>query len=233
MPVHGKGRGPRQNRRLVRRPRWAQGWREDREQHAAARSRARARAPVRAGERLLAVACAAGGDLVAATDWALYHQAGRAWARLGWDQVGRVDWDEQRHILILTGLPPAVPARTVLRLAKAWDLPAVVAERVSWATVVDQRISLNGEAGARVIARRLPGGAGVTWLVILDHGLDPGDPGVRAELESALTELRAATGVEDAAGFEPGIAPPGSDPGSGAIKNTSWASYLNVKSRGC
>jgi len=45
---------------------------------------------------------------------ALYHQAGQAWARLGLDQVGRVGWDEQRHVLVLTGLAPAVPARTVL-----------------------------------------------------------------------------------------------------------------------
>ena len=64
--------------------------------------------------------------------------------RLGWEQLGRVDWDEQRHVLILTGLAPAVPARTVLGLAKDWDLPAVAADRVSWTSVLDQRISLNG-----------------------------------------------------------------------------------------
>ncbi len=204
MPVRRNGRGPRQNRPLVRWPRWVQAWREDHEQHAAARAEARAHAPVRPGERLLAVACGAGGDLLAATDWALYHQTGQAWTRLGWEQLGRVDWDEQRHVLVLTGLTPTVAARTVLRLAKDWDLPAVAVERVSWAKVLDQRISLNGGAGARVIARRLPGEAGVTWLVILDRGLDPADPGIRAELESALTELRAVTGVEGSAGSEPG-----------------------------
>jgi len=45
--------------------------------------------------------------------------------------VNRVDRDDQRHVLILTGLTPAVPARTVLRLAKEWHLPALAAERVS------------------------------------------------------------------------------------------------------
>src|SRR5262245_18337475 len=83
----------------------------------------------------------------------------KAWARLGWEQVDRVDWDEGRQVLILTGLTPAVPVRTVLHLAKAWDLPAVAAERVSWAKVFDQRISLTGVAGARVVARRIPGEA--------------------------------------------------------------------------
>ena len=223
MLVHRNGRGPQRNRRLIPWPRWVQARREDHEQHAAARAEARAHAPVRPGERLLTVARGADGELLAATDWALYHQAGQSWARLGWDQVGRVDSDEQQRVLMLTGLVPAVPARTVLRLARDWGLPAVAAERVNWAKVVDQRISLNGAAGARVIARRAPGGPQVRWLVILDQGLDAADPGIRAGLEAALTELRAATGL-DAAGAELGIAPPWRDPGKGAIKNRPLAS---------
>jgi hypothetical protein len=208
MLVRRDGRNPRQNRRLARWPRWVQAWRDDRAQRATVRATARAHAPLRPGERLLAVACGAGGEVLAATDQALHQQAGQAWARLGWDQVGRVGWDEQRHILLVTSLTPAVPARTVLRLAKDWGLPTVAAERVRWATLVDQRISLNGPAGARVLARRIPSGAGVTWLVILDHGLDPADPAIKAGLQSALTELRVVTGVEDAAGAEPGNAQP-------------------------
>ncbi len=35
------------------------------------------------------------GALAVATDRALYHQDGRAWARLGWEQVDRVRWDER------------------------------------------------------------------------------------------------------------------------------------------
>jgi len=208
MPVRRNGRGPQRNRRYISWPRWVQAWPDDHERHAAARAEARAHAPVRPGERLLAVAPGTGGELLAATDWALYHQVGQAWVRLGWEQVGRVDWDEQRHVLILSGLAPAIAARTVLGLAKDWDLPAVAAERVSWTTVLDQRISLNGQPGARVVARRLPSPVRLTWLVILDRGLDPANRGVRAELESALTELRAATGLEDPAASEPGIAPP-------------------------
>jgi hypothetical protein len=123
MLVRRNGRGPQRNRRLMSWPRWVQAWREDREQHAAARAEARALAPVRPGERLLAVARGAGGELSAATGRALYHQASQAWVRLGWDQVGRADWDEQRHVLTLSGLTPAVPARTVLPLARDWTCP--------------------------------------------------------------------------------------------------------------
>ena len=77
--------------------------------------------------------------------------------------MGLAGRDQQRHVLILSGLASAVPARIVLRLAWDWDLSVVASERISW---------------------------------------------TRAELESALTELRAATGLEDLAGSEPGIAPP-------------------------
>src|SRR5262249_56605653 len=123
-------------------------------------------------------------------------------------QVGRADWDEQRHVLTFSGLTPAVPARTVLHLARDWDLPAVAAERISSTSLVDQRISLNGRAGAHVVARRVPGGARVRWMVIPGRGRDPGNPVVLSQLESALTELRTATGLEDPAGSEPGMAPP-------------------------
>ena len=203
MPMRRTRLGRRHIRPSVPWLRWLRAWRDDHEQQAASRAEARAHAPLHPGERLLAAARGVGGELLAATDWALYHQGGQSWARLGWDQVSRVDWDEQRRILMITGLVPGVPARTVLRLARPWDLPAAAAERVSWAKVVDQRISLSGEAGARVIARRVPGGPQVRWLVILDRELDPADPEVRAGLEAALAELRAETGAGYGAGAEP------------------------------
>jgi hypothetical protein len=180
-------------------PRWVTAWQQDHRRRLAARAEARADAPVQPGERLLAVARAVGGGLAMATDRALYHQEGRSWARLGWEQVDQVRWDEQRHILDVTGLPPAVAAHTLLRLACPWDLPAVASERVSWARLVDQRVELNSRAGARVIARRAPGQPSVTWLVILGHTLDPADPAIRAAVESALTDLRASTGADEAA----------------------------------
>jgi hypothetical protein len=210
MPTDGQVRVTAGNRRLRR---WLTARQEDREQHALARAQARAQFRTRPGERVLAVARGAGGELLAATDRALYHQTGQSWARLGWEEVGRVDWDEQRRILMLTGLTPPVPARTVLRLTRDWGLPEVAAERAGFAKVFDQRVSLDGGAGARVVARRRPGGPGVTWLVVLDHGLDPADPQLRAELESALAALRAATGVGDGAGPGPGTGAPWWDPG--------------------
>jgi hypothetical protein len=82
MLVRRNGLGPRQNGPLVRWPQWVQAWWEDHDQHAAARAETRAHAPLRPGEHLLAVACSVDGELLAATDWALYHhtgQPGRGW----------------------------------------------------------------------------------------------------------------------------------------------------------
>jgi hypothetical protein len=176
MPMRRTRLGPRHILPSVPWLRWLRAWRDDHEQQAASRAEARAHAPLHPGERLLAVARGVGGELFAATDLALYHQIGRDWTRLGWDEVGRIDWYEQRHVLVLTGVTPAVAARTVLRLAKDWDLPAFAAERVSWANLFDQRISLDRDAGARVIARRTPGEPHVKWLVVLDPGLIPQIP---------------------------------------------------------
>jgi hypothetical protein len=193
MRMHSERRRAAGDHRITPR---LKAWREDRERHSAARAEARARAPVLPGERWLAVAGGVSGELAVATDRALYHDSGRSWERLGWEQVGRVGWDEQGRILTLRGLAPPAPARTVLALASDWDdLPAVARERVTWTRVVDQRVWLNGRPGARVVARRVPGQPSITWVIILDRGLDPGDPAVRRELESALTGLRAETGV--------------------------------------
>jgi len=47
---------------------------------------------------------------------------------------------------------------------------------------------------------RGPAAGNRRWMVIPDRGLDPGNPVVRGQLESALTELQAATGQGDNAG---------------------------------
>jgi hypothetical protein len=196
MPEPEERRSPRGDRRVTR---WLKTWQQDHRRRLAARAQARAHAPFQPGERLLAVARAADGGLAVATDRALHHQHGRSWARLGWEQVDQARWGDQEHVLALTSLTPAVAAPIVLRLAFPWDLPEVARERVTWARVVDQRVWLNGRAGARVVARRAPGQPSVRWLVILDRGLDPADPAVQAAVASALTDLRTVTGADETA----------------------------------
>lgn len=57
------------------------------------------------GERQLTAEVEAQGVPVVATDRAVYHRdRGGGWLRLGWDQVGRVHWDHQQRMLLLTVL---------------------------------------------------------------------------------------------------------------------------------
>lgn len=71
---------------------------------------------------------------VVATDRAVYRQnpptASDTWVRLGWEQVARVDWDADRGGLVLTGLTPGVPARTVLAVPRREALVDYDAERL-------------------------------------------------------------------------------------------------------
>src|SRR5262245_24942717 len=66
-----------------------------------------ARPPLVPGERLLTAELDADGMPVVATDRAIYRRQdgdGGGWLRLGWELVDRIDWDNQRHTLRLTGL---------------------------------------------------------------------------------------------------------------------------------
>ena len=54
---------------------------------------------------------------------------------------------------------------------------------------------INGGAAARVVARRLTGAARITWLVILDRGLDAASPEARAELRISSAVLVQVKGL--------------------------------------
>jgi hypothetical protein len=59
-------------------------------------------------------------------------------------------------------------------------IPEVVNERVKASVVVQHHVPLRDDKGVRIVARRKPGGADVTWRVTFDPGLDPQDPDLRA-----------------------------------------------------
>ena len=146
--------------------------------------------PLARGERVLTVARRSDDSPVVATKLAVYHPAGsREWARLGWEQVGRVDWEEQ-HGLVLTGWTPDVPARTVLAVSRGEPLLELARERVAWTNLFATRIPVGGHGKARVAARRQPGTGRLLWMIALDPGV-PDSAAVRAELDVALTRLRA------------------------------------------
>ncbi|MFC7105981.1 hypothetical protein ACFQQB_39570 [Nonomuraea rubra] len=81
------------------------------------------------------------------------------------------------------------------RISEPRMLPETVRERVNSTIVVNKHVSLPGRGGVRLVARRRPGGEVLGWTFVFDEGLDPADPGLRAQAEQALEGVRRSMGV--------------------------------------
>jgi hypothetical protein len=86
-------------------------------------------APVEPGERILAFAHSPDGAPVLATDRALRDQLGRGWSRIGWERVGRIAWDDERHILAVTDVATGRAAEIALDATDGPRLTDLARER--------------------------------------------------------------------------------------------------------
>jgi hypothetical protein len=154
--------------------------------------------PLASGERVLATTEGDHGAVVLGTDRAIYHrQPSRPsgpWTRLGWEQIARVDWEDQRGGLVLVGWTPDVPGRTVLALPRGDPLVALARERVAWTTLLTTRIPVAGYGQARVVVRRQPGTNRLVWMIALDDGVRD-TPDVQPAVAAALARLRTEQGL--------------------------------------
>jgi len=153
----------------------------------------RARVP---GERVLAW-MAVGASSVVATDRALTLPTGAVGElRVPWDRVLRASWEPEVFELTAQPVDGGRPVVTRVRIdGEPGVLPEVVRERVTASIVVQHHAVLDGERGARFIARRVPGSADLRWSVVFDAGLDPADPQLRRSADDVLATLRASLGV--------------------------------------
>ncbi|MEU7897644.1 hypothetical protein AB0B45_32895 [Nonomuraea sp. NPDC049152] len=138
------------------------------------------------GERVLTFAQADEGYVVA-TDLALFLPDGE---RVPWETVEQAGWDEDG-----LNLTTSDGRRLSARIAEPHRLPEAVRERVNSTIVVNKYVQLPGRGGVRLVARRTPGADAFTWTFHFDEGLDPDDPGLRAQAEQALEGLRRSMGV--------------------------------------
>lgn len=160
---------------------------------------------VSSGERVLAWSRVTPGGVAVATDTALYlpidvtearrvDQARTVGLRLAWDLITKATFSDAAVLVVEGRSEPRSRDRAWrVVLDEPGSLPTVVYERVTSSVVVSERVILRGELGARIVARRA--GDGLRWTVTFDAGLDPRDPGLRAEADEALAELRATLGV--------------------------------------
>jgi hypothetical protein len=145
-------------------------------------------------ERVLAWA-PSGSSSVVATDDALVLPQGADPERVPWDLVLRVSWEPGGFELVSQERPGARADTRQVPVPDAGALPGVIKERVNASIVVARQVALDGERGARIVARRTPGSSELRWSVVFDAGLDPRDPDLRAAADEALAALRGSLGV--------------------------------------
>ncbi|MFB9833903.1 hypothetical protein [Actinoallomurus acaciae] len=138
------------------------------------------------GERVLAVS----GETVA-TDAALHFQDGAGFTRLPWERVEQAAWRDGVLAVREVG-----GGRHSVHLSEPGSVPETVRERVTATVVVSTHVKLPGGGGVRIAARRpAKGGGDPRWTLVFDPGLDPSDPGLLAQAEQAMEEIRRQTGL--------------------------------------
>jgi len=138
------------------------------------------------GERVLTFAGAENGHVVA-TNLALHLSDG---TRVPYEEIDKASWDEDGVRVLTTD-----GRWHIERIAEPRMLPETVRERVNSTIVVNKHVSLPGRGGVRLVARRPPGGEVLGWTFVFDDGLDPDDPGLRAQAEQVLEGVRRSMGV--------------------------------------
>lgn len=143
------------------------------------------------GERILAWAMADSAYVVA-TDAALYLPVPDM-VRLPWDLIQKAVWEE--FVLVVEGRSAVGERLRTWRapLAEPRRVPEVAHERIRSSIVISEHVDLEGEAGARITARRAP--EGLRWTVTFDPGLNPQDPDLRRRADLALADLRQTFGL--------------------------------------
>ncbi|MEV0613997.1 hypothetical protein AB0I81_11795 [Nonomuraea sp. NPDC050404] len=138
------------------------------------------------GERVLTFTRTETGHVVA-TDLALHLADG---TRIPYERIDRASWDEEGVRVVTTD-----GVRHFEPISEPRMLPETIRERVNSTIVVNKHVSLPGKGGVRLVARRRPGGEMLGWTFVFDDGLDPQDPGLRAQAEQALEGVRRSMGV--------------------------------------
>ncbi len=148
-----------------------------------------------ADERVTAWGATPDGDAVVATQLGLWVRTGESSRRLGWHDIHKAAWAE--GVLTVTpgvevepGVVADAPALR-LRLAEPGDLPAEVRSRVSRSVAFSSHHRLPAGGGVRVVARRVPGEDGLTWVLRFDEQVDRADPAVRERAAAALDTDRS------------------------------------------
>jgi hypothetical protein len=146
-------------------------------------------------ERVLIRAGTRGGGWVVATERALYWRPhDGTWARLGWEEITRIDQDRATGALVVTGLAGGAPRRGSVPVDGGRKLLVFAQERVAATRLIVTRLRVDGR-DVLIEGRRQPATDDVHWLVHPADGLVPTDSALRGEIDRSLRELRSTLGV--------------------------------------
>jgi hypothetical protein len=144
------------------------------------------------GERVLASASGNTGTVVATNRRLLVPLPG-GHDGIDWETVDRATWDGEGNVLTITQTAPVGtrPRQYRLRVEDAGRLLDVVREQVTASVVISRYVLIDGDHGVRITGRRQPGKAKLSWIVTVDKGLSFDTPGVRDQIDAAVTSVRA------------------------------------------
>ena len=113
----------------------------------------------------------------------------QGWRHVGWHQIEHGGWNSELHQLSWAGLDGR---RGAVLLHDPGRLPELFRERVEASIAVERFVSLSGERGVVISARRdLGAGGATTWHTRLTRGLTWRTEGVQEAVDAALAETRA------------------------------------------
>lgn len=156
--------------------------------------------PLSDGERVLGWATTDDGATVVATSCGVWWPGDDGLRRLPWHEIQKATWSGDTLVLLLgEEVEPGVVrdgTRWSVRLAEPANVPEVVRARVTRSVVHSSHHPLPGGGGVRVVARRVSGEDGLTWLVRFDTETDRADPAARAAAAAALERVCGGSGPD-------------------------------------
>jgi hypothetical protein len=139
------------------------------------------------GERVLAAAETATGDVIATTRRLILP--GR---ELGWEQIHSAAWDPAAALLevVEVAARSGSGSRHRVPIDAPGTLVDVVREQVTASVVIDRHVAIEGRRGVRVTARRA-GDGDIRWTAALDPGISHDDPSMRPLIDEAVARIRS------------------------------------------
>jgi len=121
------------------------------------------------------------------------------YTRLGWHEVNKATWTGATLTIIPARQVGVIDDITLTvdntprsyRLTDAGDLPHEVRVRVTRSVAYRSQHQPTGAGSVWIVARRVPGVNGLSWMARLDADLDPDDPALRDAIHQLVTEARA------------------------------------------